>query len=79
MTTKAQTHANRQNAQKSTGPKTPQGKAAASQNSIKHGLLARKNVIMSENQEEFDLHRDLLLEELAPATPMQSMLAERGA
>jgi len=77
MTTKAQTHANRQNAQKSTGPRTDQGKTAASQNSIKHGLLARQNVIMSESQDEFDLHRDLLLEELAPATPMQSILADR--
>ena len=77
MTTKAQITANRTNAQKSTGPKTPQGKAAASQNSIKHGLLARQNVIMSESQEEFDLHRDLLLEELAPATPMESILADR--
>jgi hypothetical protein len=77
MTTEAQTIANRTNAQKSTGPKTDQGKTAASQNSVKHGLLARSNVIMSESQEEFDLHRDLLLEELAPATPMESMLAER--
>ncbi len=77
MTTKAQVTANRTNAQKSTGPKTPQGKTAASQNSVKHGLLARSNVIMSESQEEFDLHRDLLLEELAPATPMESMLADR--
>jgi len=77
MTTQAQIHTNRQNAQKSTGPKTPQGKAAASQNSIKHGLLARKDVISTESQEEFDLHRDRLLQELAPATPMQSFLAER--
>ena len=77
MTTKAQITANRTNAQKSTGPRTNQGKAAASQNSVKHGLLARSNVIMSESQEEFDLHRDLLLEELAPATPMESILAER--
>ena len=77
MTTKAQINANRTNAQKSTGPKTDQGKTAASQNSVRHGLLARSNVIMSESQEEFDFHRELLFEELAPATPMESILADR--
>jgi hypothetical protein len=77
MPTQAQTIANRSNAQKSTGPRTQEGKAAASQNSIKHGLLANQNVISSESQDEFDLYRDQLLEELNPATPLESMLAER--
>ena len=77
MTTETQIIANRTNAQKSTGPRTSQGKAAASQNSIKHGLLANQNVISSESQAEFDLYRDQLLEELNPATPLESMLAER--
>ena len=77
MPTQAQIHANRQNAQKSTGPRTQEGKAAASQNSVKHGLLARQNVISSESHAEFDLYRDQFLEELAPATPLESFLAER--
>jgi hypothetical protein len=77
MATQAQIIANRRNAQKSTGPQTPQGKALASQNSLKHGLLARRNVITTESQEEFDLHRDTLLNELDPQTPMESMLADR--
>jgi hypothetical protein len=33
--------ANRQNALKSTGPKTPQGKVYSRRNSLKHGLFAR--------------------------------------
>jgi len=77
MATEAQTLANRQNAQKSTGPKTPDGKAAISQNAVKHGLSAHNDVISSENQADFDLHRDRILAELNPATPMESMLAER--
>ncbi len=38
MSTQAQILANRRNAQNSTGPRTPQGKAAVSQNAVKHGL-----------------------------------------
>ena len=52
MATEAQILANRRNAQKSTGPRTREGKAAVSQNAIKHGLLARQAVISSESQAE---------------------------
>ena len=77
MATEAQTCANRLNAQKSTGPRTSEGKSAVSQNAIKHGLLARHDVITSESQADFDLCRDQILAELAPVSPMESMLAER--
>jgi hypothetical protein len=77
MATEAQIVANRRNAQKSTGPRTPQGKAAISQNAVKHGLLTRQDVISSESQADFDLYRERLLAELTPASPMESMLAER--
>jgi hypothetical protein len=77
MATESQILANRRNALKSTGPRTPQGKAAVSQNAVKHGLLARQDVISSESQAEFDLYRQQLLDELAPASPMESVLAER--
>ncbi len=77
MTTEARIHANRLNAQKSTGPNTPQGKAVVSQNALKHGLSARHDVITTESQADFDLHRDSLLAELAPIGPMESILADR--
>jgi hypothetical protein len=77
MTSKAKLLANRRNAQKSTGPRTSKGKAIASKNSVKHGLYVRQTVISSEEQADFDLYRDLMLTELAPETPLQSMLAER--
>jgi hypothetical protein len=69
--------ANRLNAQKSTGPRTIEGKAVASQNSVKHGLLAEQDVISSESEADFDLYRQQLLDELNPVSPMESMLAER--
>ena len=77
MTTKAQTCANRRNALKSTGPRTNNGKAAVSKNAVKHGLLARQDVITSECQADFDLYRDQILDELTPVSPMESILAER--
>ncbi len=77
MSTQAQTLANRRNAQNSTGPRTNEGKAAVSQNAVKHGLLTRHDVISSESQADFDLYRRQLLDELAPVSPMESMLAER--
>jgi len=77
MATELQILANRRNARKSTGPRTPQGRAAVSQNAVKHGLLTPHDVISSESQADFDLYRQQLLDELAPASPMESMLAER--
>jgi hypothetical protein len=77
MASEAQILANRKNAQKSTGPRTEEGKAVASQNAVKHGLLARRSVISSEDPEEFDAFREQMLGELAPAGPMETVLAER--
>jgi len=42
--------ANRANAQSSTGPRTEQGKANSSRNAVKHGILASKIVLDSEEQ-----------------------------
>jgi len=77
MSTESQIRANRRNAQKSTGPRSRQGRAAISQNAVKHGLLTRQNVISSESQADFDLYREQMFAELAPLSPMESMLAER--
>jgi len=77
MSTDAQILANRSNALKSTGPRTQKGRAIVSQNAVKHGLLARQNVISAEKQADFDLFRNGILTELAPESPMESMLADR--
>ncbi len=77
MTTEAQLLANRINAQKSTGPRTPGGKATVAQNAVKHGLLAQEVVIKREDPGEFALYREEMLVELAPAGQIELMLAER--
>lgn len=79
MASVAQIRANRLNAQKSTGPRTAEGKAAASQNAAKHGLLAEQVVIKGEDPAEFEGYRDRMLEELAPVGAVETMLAERAA
>jgi len=79
MATEAQIHANRLNGQRSTGPRTPQGKAVVAQNAVKHGLSGRLDVIKGEDQTESELHREAMLGDLAPVGPVESMLAERVA
>jgi len=64
MATQAQIQANRLNAEKSTGPRTADGKRKASQNALKHGLLAQTMVIAGEDVGEFEFYRDELLGEL---------------
>ncbi len=79
MTTEAQTEANRANAQKSTGPRTPEGKAKVAQNALKHGLLAKQAVVVGEDTDDFDLLRDQFRAELAPVGLTESRLVERIA
>jgi hypothetical protein len=49
--------ANRANAQKSTGPRTPEGKRRVARNAVKHGILAREVFIGegdgAEREEDF--------------------------
>ena len=77
MTTEAQIQANRVNAQKSTGPRSDQGKAIASQNALKHGLRSEQAVIVGEDVGEFEFYRERMLGDLAPEGASESMLAER--
>jgi len=77
MSTKAQIKANQQNAQKSTGPQTADGKAVVSQNAVKHGLFAAEAVISGEDPADYELYRDKYLAELLPVGMVESMLAER--
>jgi hypothetical protein len=77
MTTEAQIQANRANAQKSTGPRTPEGKEKAGQNAWKHGLFAREGAIRGEDEREFEEYRENLLSQLIPGTPLEETLAER--
>ncbi len=77
MSSDKQIAANRENAQYSTGPNTPEGKAASSENATKDGFYsARKKVISWESQDDYDLRLNRMWEYYAPATPEEEDLVE---
>ena len=77
MATQAQINANRQNAERSTGPRTVGGKAVVSQNAVKHGLFADATVVNGERQADYDLFRDAMVAEMWPVGVIECMMAER--
>jgi len=58
--------ANRENAKRSTGPKTVSGKEKVSGNALTHGLTAEKHVIIGESIEEFNTFKDSMLKVYEP-------------
>jgi len=73
--------ANRRNAKKSTGPKTPDGKAVSKLNALKHGLLAKSVVVQGhkfrESPREFKKLCQEFYASLNPAGPMEEMLVDQ--
>ena len=76
MATDKQIKANRENAKKSTGPKTSEGKAAVSKNAVKHGLFT-DSVVTGETEAEYAAFHAELFAELAPCGVVELLLAER--
>src|SRR5207245_10463291 len=75
--------ANQQNARRSTGPRTPAGKARVRHNALKHGLLAKEVIVPLGDEFEkraefygllYDLYRHC-----APVGPIEAMLVDRIA
>ena len=77
MISEVKVEANRENALSSTGPKTPEGKSKSSMNALKHGLRARKAVLLPhESEEEFESMRKAMLYELDPRGMTECIIAE---
>ena len=79
MATQSQIDANRRNAQKSTGPTTPEGRAAVRHNALKHGLTAEILIPSMEEQPEFDRLCDAFETEYQPVGPTEESLLENLA
>ena len=74
MATERQIAANRLNAQHSTGPKTPEGRAAVRLNGVKHGLTAQTLILKGESEADFTALLDSYEAEHDPATPTEETL-----
>ena len=77
MATEKQRAANRENAKKSTGPRTPEGKAVSCMNAVTDGFASSTSFIKGENENDlYALYRNLH-KELKPATHVEQILVEK--
>ncbi len=77
-TSEAKLAANRRNAQKSTGPRSEEGKAQSCRNALTHGLTAKQLVLQTEDAEAFEERRQEWHEAYQPAGPAESALLDRA-
>jgi len=69
--------ANRENAQKSTGPTTPEGKAKASLNALKNGLTGTTMLFANSDElTRYHVHVDSYTTQLQPVGPEESALVQ---
>jgi hypothetical protein len=64
-------NANRENAKKSTGPKTTSGKFRSCRNAFKHGLDSRKHLIIGEDVKEFQEMKESYIKMLEPSNILE--------
>ena len=79
MASPAQILANRQNAQSSSGPKTPEGKKAASRNATRHGLTSKQIVIPGEDAAAYEQLRHGLHDTHQPVGEAERILVDQIA
>ena len=69
--------ANRRNAQKSTGPRTPEGKARSRLNGSTHSIFCKDLLLPGENERVFRQLRHAMLMRIVPQDSVELMLADR--
>ena len=77
MTSQARIEANRQNAQKSTGPRSAEGKQRVRLNALKHGLRAEEIVLPTESRDDFNSYLAAWIDDWKPTTEARRFLVER--
>src|SRR5258708_2416955 len=77
VSSERQIEANRLNAQRSTGPSTPEGKQRVASNALKHGLTAKQMVLPNENPEDYDEFRSAMWNDLNPHGATEEVLADK--
>jgi len=79
MATTAQVFANRENSKLSTGPRTPEGKAASSPNAKTHGLGAADPVLPHEDRNQFNSLLEQYKSDFEPVTAHEEFLVSQMA
>ena len=79
MTSERQRAANRRNAQLSTGPRTPEGRAISSRNSQQHGVLSQRVTTDVEENEIYERMLNSFMAEYGPRSETEILLVERLA
>jgi len=74
MTSQKQIEANRQNAKRSTGPKSAKGKKVSRMNATTHGLTAQQIVMEGEDLDEFEILKTELIKEFDPVSVIEREL-----
>jgi hypothetical protein len=74
MATLRQIQANRRNALRSTGPKTPQGKAVVRLNALTHGMCAADAVLPGEDEQDLHQLAKAFQAAMLPAGPAEQSL-----
>src|SRR5919112_1087312 len=76
MASKNQIQPNRRNAQRSTGPKTPEGKDAVRLNANKHGLRSQEVLLPGEDAKALKELDENLRAELQPVGELENLLVD---
>jgi hypothetical protein len=79
MSSEKRIAANRKNARRSTGPKTPEGKARSSRNARKHGLLSKDITLPEENPGDFRQLLQAYCDDLQPVGETEEFLVHEIA
>jgi hypothetical protein len=72
----ARLNANRQNAQHSTGPTSPEGKAISSRNATKTALTGREVLLPTDDVQCYQAHVQAFMDELEPIGRRETLLAQ---
>jgi hypothetical protein len=76
MTSERKIAANRRNSLRSTGPKTPQGKARVGENAVTHGLTTQRAVLRGEDAAEYEKLRADVFARWEPDGAMEERMAK---
>src|SRR5215217_2847375 len=77
VTSEKKAEANRRNALKSTGPNTPEGKAAVRHNAMKHGLLSKDILLPGDDEATLLELSEHVRDQLQPVGELEGLLVDR--